>query len=222
MRPSASADALLTLGAKRSARLRRRFVGQFHHPSGLLGRLVGRIMATRSSNVERNRWAVDQLAVRPADRVLEIGFGPGVALEALVARVTGGAVHGIDHSDVMVRMATRRNARAVAEGRLRLSRAGVADVDEALAPLDLILAVNNMGMWPDPPAQLSHLAGLLAPGGRIAVGQQPRTPDADADIARRAAEEIAGLLTGAGLGDIETRQLDLDPPMVLVVGTRIG
>jgi SAM-dependent methyltransferase len=225
MRPSASADALLTLGAKRSARLRRRFVGQFHRPSGLLGRLVGRIMATRSSNVERNRWAVDQLALRPTDRVLEIGFGPGVALEALVARVTAGAVHGIDHSDVMVRMATRRNARAVAEGRLRLSRAGVADVDEALAPLaplDLILAVNNMGMWPDPPAQLSHLAGLLAPGGRIAIGQQPRTPDADADIARRAADEITGLLTGAGLGDVETRQLDLDPPMVLVVGTRVG
>jgi trans-aconitate methyltransferase len=68
-------------------------------------------MATRSSNVQRNRWAVDQLAVRPTDRVLEIGFGPGVAIEALIARVTEGAVHGIDHSELMVRAApgaTRR------------------------------------------------------------------------------------------------------------------
>jgi trans-aconitate methyltransferase len=222
MKPSASVDALLMLGARRSTRLRRRFVRQFHRPAGLFGRVIGRVMATRSSNVQRNRWAVDQLAVRPTDRVLEIGFGPGIAIEALVARVTDGAVHGIDHSEVMVRMAVRRNAGALAAGRLRLTRASVADVDEALAPLDLILAVNNLGMWPDPPAQLKDLERLLRPGGRIAIGQQPRTPEADAETARRAGEEVAGLFAEVGLGDIETRQLDLDPPMVLVVGTRTG
>jgi SAM-dependent methyltransferase len=220
---------------KPSARLRRRvvqrletslgrlgLVRQFHRPSGPLGRVVGRVMATRSSNVQRNRWAVDQLAVRPTDRVLEIGFGPGVAIEALVARVTEGAVHGIDHSELMVRAAARRNAKALAEGRLRLTQASVADLDDELAPLDLILAVNNLGMWPDPPAQLKHLERLLRPGGRIAIGQQPRGTGADAETARRAGEEIAGLLADVGLADIETRQLDLDPPMVLVIGTRTG
>ncbi len=179
-------------------------------------------MATRSSNVQRNRWAVDQLAVRPTDRVLEIGFGPGVAIEALVARVTEGIVHGIDHSELMVRMAARRNAKALAKGRLRLTQASVADLDDELAPLDLILAVNNLGMWPDPPAQLKRLERLLRLGGRIAIGQQPRGTGADAETARRAVEEIAGLLTEVGLADIETRQLDLDPPMVLVIGTRTG
>jgi ubiquinone/menaquinone biosynthesis C-methylase UbiE len=179
-------------------------------------------MATRSSNVQRNRWAVDQLAVRPADRVLEIGFGPGIAIEALVARVTEGTVHGIDHSELMVQMAARRNAQAVAEGRLRLTQASVADLDEDLAPLDLVLAVNNLGMWPDPPAQLKQLERLLRPGGRIAIGQQPRGTGADAETARRAGEKVAGLLAEVGLVHIETRQLDLDPPMVLVVGTRAG
>jgi len=197
-------------------------VRQFHRPSGPVGRVVGRVMATRSSNVQRNRWAVDQLAVRPTDRVLEIGFGPGVAIEALVARVTEGIVHGIDHSELMVGMAARRNAKALAEGRLRLSQASVADLDDELAPLDLILAVNNLGMWPDPPAQLERLERLLRPGGRIAIGLQPRTPGADADTARRAGEEITGLLAEVGLADIETRQLDLQPPMVLVIGTRTG
>jgi SAM-dependent methyltransferase len=194
-------------------------VRQFQHPSGPIGRVVGWVMATRSSNVQRNRWAVDQLALRPTDRVLEIGVGPGIAIEALVARVTAGVVHGVDHSQLMVRMAARRNAKAVAEGRLRLSQASVADLDDELAPLDLILAVNNLGMWPDPPARLKHLARLLRPGGKIAIGQQPRTPGADADTARRAGEEIAGLLAEVGLAGIETRQLDLDPPMVLVIGT---
>src|SRR5918994_3686879 len=203
-------------------RLRRRLVAQAHRPTGPLGRVVAQIMATRPSNVERNRWAVDQLAVGPTDRVLEIGFGPGVAIEALVARVTEGIVHGIDHSELMVRMAARRNAKALAEGRLRLTQASVADLDDELAPLDLILAVNNLGMWPDPPAQLERLQRLLRAGGRIAIGLQPRTPGADADTARRAGEEIAGLLAEVGLADIETRQLALQPPMVLVIGTSTG
>jgi len=202
--------------------LRSRVVGQFHRPSGPLGRVVGRIMATRSSNVERNRWAVDQLDVQPTDRVLEIGFGPGVALEALAARATGGVVHGVDHSALMARAARRRNAAAVAAGRVVLTVAGVDEVAGDLGPLDLVLAVNNLGMWPDPPARVRHLRALLRPGGRLAVGTQPRAAHADAGMARRAAEESTALLAGAGFDRIETRRLDLDPPMVLVVGTRPG
>lgn len=41
--------------------LRRRAIEQFGNPHGLVGRLAGRIMASRSSNIERNRWAVDLL-----------------------------------------------------------------------------------------------------------------------------------------------------------------
>jgi trans-aconitate methyltransferase len=203
--------------------LRTRLVRQFHHPTGPVGHVVGWVMATRSSNVQRNRWAVDQLDVGPTDRVLEIGFGPGVAIEALAARVTEGVVFGIDHSEVMVKAARRRNARAVEAGRVVLTAAGVDEVaglDEGLQPLDLVLAVNNLGMWPDPPAQLRRISSLLRPGGRIAVGIQPRTPGADAETARRAADEDAALLTGAGFDLLETRRLDLDPPMMLVIGAR--
>jgi trans-aconitate methyltransferase len=200
--------------------LRTRIVGQFHRPTGPFGHVVGWIMATRRSNVERNRWAVDQLGVGPTDRVLEIGFGPGVAVEALAARVTEGLVFGVDHSEVMVRAARRRNAAAVAAGRVVLTTAGVADVDEDLRPLDLVLAVNNLGMWPDPPTQLRRLRDLLRPGGRIAIGNQPRTPGADAETARHGADEIAAQLADAGYDAIETRRLDLYPPMMLVIGAR--
>jgi SAM-dependent methyltransferase len=103
-----------------------------------------------------------------------------------------------------------------------LLHASVADVDETLAPLDLILAVNNLGMWPDPPTQLKRLQRLLRPGGRIAIGVQPRGPGADAETARRGADEVAALLAGAGFDSVESRQLDLDPPMLLIIGTHTG
>jgi trans-aconitate methyltransferase len=195
-------------------------VRQFHRPSGPVGHVAGWVMATRSSNVDRNRWAVEQLDVRPTDRVLEIGFGPGVAVEALAARVTEGVVFGVDHSELMVKAARRRNTRAIGAGRVVLTTAGVDEVDDGLRPLDLVLAVNNLGMGPAPPSQLRRLHSLLRPGGRLAVGNQPRTAGADAETARRAAEETAAMLTDAGFIGLDTRRLDLDPPFALVIGTR--
>ena len=70
--------------------LDRDVVGQAHHPRGAAGRVNAWEMAHRPSNRQRNRWVVALLAVQPADSVLEIGFGPGVAIAGLVraARAT--------------------------------------------------------------------------------------------------------------------------------------
>jgi ubiquinone/menaquinone biosynthesis C-methylase UbiE len=70
-------------------------------------------MAHRGSNRQRNLWVVSLLDVQPTDRVLEIGFGPGLAIAELARRATRGHIYGIDHSEVMVRQASKRNAAAI-------------------------------------------------------------------------------------------------------------
>jgi SAM-dependent methyltransferase len=99
-------------------RLVRRIMSQFHRPRGLVGRLGGWEMALRSSNRKRNAWAVALMEVQPSDRVLEIGFGPGIAVREIARRATRGEVVGIDHSAVMPAQAARRNAAAIREGRV--------------------------------------------------------------------------------------------------------
>ena len=74
-------------------------VGQFHRPHGWGGRAAGWVMAHRESNRRRNVWAAGLLDVQPDDRVLEIGFGPGIAIEEMARRATRGHVIGVDHSD---------------------------------------------------------------------------------------------------------------------------
>lgn len=147
-------------------------VRQFGNPRGVTGRAVGWIMAHRGSNVQRNRWVVSLLDVQPTDRVLEIGFGPGIAIAALARRATRGQVYGIDHSAVMVGQAGRRNAAAVRAQRVHLVRAGVDRLPSFDEPLDAILAVNSVGFWPDPVQRLRELRRLLRPGGRIALASQ--------------------------------------------------
>jgi hypothetical protein len=52
---------------------------QFGRPRGILGRVAGYVMANRPSNIERNDWVLSLLDIRASDRILEIGFGPGIA-----------------------------------------------------------------------------------------------------------------------------------------------
>ena len=192
-------------------------IGQAHHPRGAAGSVNGWMFAHRPSNRQRNRWVVSLLGARPADRVLEIGPGPGVALAELV-RAGAGHVYGVDHSGVMLRQASRRNAAAVRAGRVTLINAPVDQLPAALdGPFDAILAVNSLGFWPAPAQRLAELRRRLAPGGRIAIASQPRCPGATADTSRSAAREIEDLLTDAGFTHLSTHTLPLSPPVACVL-----
>lgn len=157
--------------------------------------------------------------VQPSDRVLEIGFGPGLAVREIARRATRGEVLGIDRSAVMAAQAARRNARVIRAGRVSLIVASVEDLPAFDGPFDKILVVNNMGMWPEPAVRLKELAGLLRRGGLIVVVSQPRTPGATAETTAATARRVVGLLDVAGFTAIRVETLDLKPPVACVMGT---
>jgi SAM-dependent methyltransferase len=197
--------------------LDRDVVGQAHRPRGAAGCVTGWEMALRPSNRQRSGWVVSLLGVRPADQVLEVGFGPGLAVAALV-RAGAGHVYGIDHSAVMVRQASRRNAAAIRAGRVTLVRAPVDRIPPALdGPFDAILAINSLAFWPAPAERLAELRRRLAPGGRVAIASQPRCPGATADTSRSAARGIENLLREAGFTQLSTQALPLSPPVACVL-----
>ncbi|MEU0804962.1 class I SAM-dependent methyltransferase [Streptomyces sp. NPDC005970] len=121
------------------------------------------------------------LDVQPTDRVLEVGFGPGLAIAELARLANQGHVYGIDHSDAMVRRTRKRNAAAIRTRRVTLLHTSVDRLPHFDKQLDAIVAVNSLGFWPNPTQQLSELRGLLRPGGRIALASQPRCAGATAD-----------------------------------------
>jgi len=73
-------------------------------------------------NRKRNAWAISLLDIQPSDQVLEIGFGPGQAIEEMVKLTPTGFVAGIDMSEVMVSQASKRNAAAVRSGHVFLQQ----------------------------------------------------------------------------------------------------
>lgn len=120
-----------------------------------------------------SRLALEQLDVRPGDRVLEVGFGGGV-LTAMLLRA-GADVTGIDRSDVMVRRADRRFSRHVRAGQARFLT-GAAEALPVAGPFDSAVSVNTIYFWPDLEPALAGFARLVRPGGYLILSFQ--TPEA--------------------------------------------
>jgi ubiquinone/menaquinone biosynthesis C-methylase UbiE len=191
---------------------------QFGRPTGLLGYAAGLLMAHRSSNRKRNAWAVSLLGVRPDDRVLEVGCGPGLAIRELSRIARAGYVCGIDHSEVMLGQARRRNADGLRRGIVELRLGSVDELPAFDAPFDKILAVNTVLFWAQPDARLAQLRQRLRPGGLIAVAHQPRGPGATDESSAAAGTEIAAALERAGFSPVRLETLGLSPAVVSAIG----
>lgn len=144
----------------------------FGRPRGVLGRLGGMIMAR--SNAKCAGWVIDLLDVQPNENVLEVGFGPGVAVEFLANRLAPrGRVAGVDASQEMAAQATVRNAKAIARGRVDLWLGTAERLPFPDGTFDKALAINSMQVWPDPVAGLREIRRALRAGGRVALGFTP-------------------------------------------------
>src|SRR5829696_558763 len=86
-------------------------------PKGALGWLGGHLM---SQDRQLPTWVVELLDIKPSDRVLEVGSGPGIGLELVAAKAYQGRVVGVDPSETMLEMAHHRNRTQVEAGRIKL------------------------------------------------------------------------------------------------------
>lgn len=191
----------------------------FAHPTGWLGALTGHLMALK--NRERGEWIASLLGARGTDRLLEIGFGPGVDVARVAGLATQGHVAGVDPSDVMLRQAQRRNAAAIASGRVELRLGEATALPYPDASFDCVFSTNTVQFWGDLDAGLAEARRVLVPGGRLLVAIQPRSAGATADTTGAWERRLADALAGAGFEKIEPQQRPMRPvPVVAVRGRK--
>jgi ubiquinone/menaquinone biosynthesis C-methylase UbiE len=196
-------------------------------PQGVFGVVMGWLL--ENGNAQQNRATVDALAPPHGASVLEIGFGPGHALEMLAMSRPIGLVAGIDHSPLMVARARRRlnGRRGDAALDLRIGDAG--DLPFPDERFDVVFAVNTFHLLPDRERALAEMAGVLKPGGdillsirnfRAPVGLGSRfEPPKGAEAAKAAAETMKAL----GL-QVRLREVVHSPrrATLLVRGRKVG
>lgn len=171
----------------------------FGCPTGLLGRLGGLILAFEKG--EFIPWVVDQLSITPGAQIVEIGFGPGVALQYVAKQTPAGHIAGVDYSDVMLRQATKRNTAAIAAGKIEVHYGPAAALPFRAETFDGAFSINSMQLWPDAVAGLNEIRRVLKPGGNVALGFTSH--------AGQAPEVLPGLATAAGFHQIDLKQSTL-------------
>jgi ubiquinone/menaquinone biosynthesis C-methylase UbiE len=116
---------------------------------------------------ERLRAVVEQLDIRPDDRVLEIGCGQGVAASLVCERLAGGHLTAVDRSPKMIEAATRRNAAHIEAGKAEFLVATLEELDLGDRRFDKVFAVRVGLFHREPDRARSLVERWLAPGGAV-------------------------------------------------------
>lgn len=162
------------------------------------------------------RVILDELRLRPADHVLEIGCGGGALLKDVLA--SGCRAAAIDHSAEMVETARDNNADALTSRRLAVCQASADAVPYRENLFTAAIMTGVLGFLSDPVRALSEVRRVLQPGGRfIALGSDPAmkgTPAAPEPYASRLHfyedEELAALGRAAGFTSARVVRRDLE------------
>ena len=176
------------------------FRAHFRNPNGFLGRIAGLLMAMTNRRI--NRFVVEMLDVQTHDRVLEIGFGPGVCIAMLAELATNGLVAGVDPSLTMVAQASARNRAAVRSHRVELKVGSVSAIPYPDESFDKVCSVNNIYFWPSRGDDLREIRRVMRDGGTLALAFRIEpNPAAPSKLPSFDPEEAKRLLATTGFRD---------------------
>ena len=194
----------------------------FAHPGGRAARPMAYVL--NFFNRRGNRLVASALEVRPGHRVLEVGFGGGVAIPSTMAALDGsGVLCGVDLSADMARLVAGRFRNARGAMTPLLACGDVVRLPLNSQTFDRAYAMHSHLYWPSPLAGIREVHRVTRRGGRVLLGMDVISGVRLVRWFGRgykppAPVELEELLRQAGFVDVWTRKLT--GGVVAVVGTR--
>ena len=144
--------------------IRQTLASQASDPHGPLGWIAAWIMPLQSDAHCGDLAGL--LALRPEDEVLDVACGAGVFLQKRASHVRHAA--GIDHSEIQIRMARKRNRDGIVAGTVEIvwgDSAALPWKDDRFSAV----ACNCLSCLSQPQPSLQEMHRVLRPGGRVAL-----------------------------------------------------
>ncbi|XP_041656251.1 uncharacterized methyltransferase YdaC [Cheilinus undulatus] len=139
---------------------------QLGHPTrSVAGWLVSRFLAARNHLLEEN--AVQLSGIQPGDTVLELGHGPGLGLLSAAKLLTEPSGHliGVDYSEYMHKMASKKMKDLIGSGKVTLHLCDVAAMPLSDNTVDKVFHCNCYYFWPDLKKGATEIHRVMKPGG---------------------------------------------------------
>uniref|UniRef100_UPI00398EBDA4 uncharacterized methyltransferase YdaC-like n=1 Tax=Pristiophorus japonicus TaxID=55135 RepID=UPI00398EBDA4 len=127
--------------------------------------LVKRLLEKRNIFLEMN--TVKLCDIQPESVVLEVGFGPGLGLLEAAKRLTHprGKLYGLDYSEYMHNVGSRRLQAEIQAGKVTLFLGSVEQIPLEDSVVDKVYHCNCYYYWPDLRAGSKEIYRVMKPGG---------------------------------------------------------
>uniref|UniRef100_A0A8C4RCR3 Zgc:194242 n=1 Tax=Eptatretus burgeri TaxID=7764 RepID=A0A8C4RCR3_EPTBU len=119
---------------------------------------------------QQNNRFVEQAAVNlallePDHQVLELGFGPGVGLKNALAKLgPHGHLYGVDPSEYMHSVASRRLASGIQTGQVKLLRGRAESLPLSDGTIDRVFHCSSYYYWTDLDKACNEIKRVMKPG----------------------------------------------------------
>lgn len=135
-----------------------------HHDRGLAAVVRYLRLLPKMWRSEVNAAVVRELAIRPGERVVDLGAGAGAA--TVEAARTGAQVLAVDPMPFMRTVLGLRRLVHPRRGAIRIGEGAAEAIPAADSSVDALWSVNTLHHWTDREAAARELARVLKPGGR--------------------------------------------------------
>jgi ubiquinone/menaquinone biosynthesis C-methylase UbiE len=138
---------------------------------------------------KNNNALVEYAGVGPGDRVLDIGCGPGAALEGAIA-AGADEVSGVDPSPAMVKRAAKRVPKATVQ------EASAESLPFGDGAFTAVWTISTFHHWADRSGGLAEMLRVLEPGGAFYVVERELIPlKTGHGLSRKEGQQVAARIT---------------------------
>ncbi|HUS03116.1 MAG TPA: class I SAM-dependent methyltransferase [Chitinophagaceae bacterium] len=184
--------------------LKKFIASQFKKPTGLFGIFSSNIMIRGNKN--KYDKLIKDLDIQPNDKLLEIGYGPGVGINIIAGKCDTCTIHGIDFSPLMYKRAVRYNRSYIDKGTMVLQYGDFLKISTPDNDYDKIFCLNVVYFWNELKEPFMKVLSLLKKGGVFHIfmadkSMLKKTPDSVFN--KYSIEQVTGVLTSAGFTEVE-------------------
>jgi cyclopropane fatty-acyl-phospholipid synthase-like methyltransferase len=139
---------------------------QYRKPSGFLGKIISRKMT--KGNLPVYDKVIPALEIKRHDKILEIGYGLGVGVDR-ISTAYDCSVTGIDFSELMFKLAGKRNREHIKNGKAELLYGNFLTAEMNPDRFDKIFCINVIYFWEKLNDPFSKVHSLLKADGQFCI-----------------------------------------------------
>ena len=148
-------------------------VSQSVSPRGFAGKVTAIFMNMQHKSIYENVAKV--LELEPEDDLLEVACGNGYFLKKYASDVH--SVAGLDLSELMVKLATKKNKERVAAGTAEFMHGEASRLPGEDNRFSVATTMGSFTMFPKPLESLKEMYRVLRPGGRAVIAIEYNAED---------------------------------------------